>query len=325
MRRREFITLIGSAITWPFSAWAQQAALPLVGFLSSTSEQGYRPFIDAVFRGLNEQGFSQGRNITVEYRWADGKYEVLPKFANDLVHIPARVIVAIAPPAAAAAKAATSTIPIVFSSAADPVALGLVESMNRPGGNLTGINLLLFAMASKRIELLVRLTPTTSTIALLANANNPSAKHSITEAESAANELNKKLLVFNAGSENEIDAAFNQMPQQGTEALAVEPDPFLLANREKIVALAAEHGLPTIYPHREFADAGGLISYGTSVSAAYREIGLYAGRILNGEKASDLPIVQSAHFELVINNRTAKSLGIAVPPNVLALADEVIE
>jgi putative tryptophan/tyrosine transport system substrate-binding protein len=324
MRRRDFIRALGVATSWPLVANAQEK-VPVIGFLGSTSAEGYKPFVGAFFRGLSSEGFAEGQTVTVEYRWADGQYDRLPGLANELVRIPASVVVAIAPPAARAAKAATSSIPIVFSTSGDPVALGLVPSLSRPGGNLTGVNFLLFAMATKRLDLLSKLVPKVDTIGLLVNPNNPSTPRSMEDARSAAEALRKKLIVGRAGTVQEIDAAFGQFTQQKVGAVSVEADPFLLARRDQLAAQAAQHRLPTIYPHRENAEAGGLISYGTHLSDAYHQIGVYAGRILKGEQPANLPVMQVSKFELVINHKTAQALDLAVPPDLLTIADEVIE
>jgi putative tryptophan/tyrosine transport system substrate-binding protein len=322
--RRMFIALLGGAAAWPLRADAQSAS-PVIGFLSSTAARGYERFVDAFFRGLGEQGYAEGRNVSVEYRWADGEYGRLPALAADLIRLRSDVIVAIAPPAARAAKAATSSIPIVFSANGDPVTLGLVSSLNRPGGNLTGVNFLLFATGTKRLDLATKVVTGADTIGLLANPNNPSTARSTADAQAAAAALGKRLVVAAAGTTVEIEAGFQQFVQQKAGAISVEPDPFLLARREQIVALAASHLLPAIYPHREYADVGGLISYGTSLTEAYRQMGIYTGRILKGERPSDLPIVQATTFELVVNQKTASSLGLTIAPDVLTLADEVIE
>jgi putative ABC transport system substrate-binding protein len=325
MRRRKFVLTLGAAAAWPLAARAQQGASPVIGFLSSTAEQGYERFIEAFFRGLGEQGYAEGRNVSVEHRWADGDYDRLPALAADLIRSRSDVIVAIAPPAARAAKAATSTIPIVFSANGDPVALGLVSSLNRPGGNVTGVNFLLFATGTKRLDLATKVVTGADTIGLLANPNNPSTARSTADAQTAAAALGKRLVVAAAGTMAQIDAGFQHFVQQKVGAISVEPDPFLLARREQIVALAARQRLPAIYPHREYADVGGLISYGTSLTEAYRQMGIYTGRILKGERPSDLPIVQATTFELVVNQKTATSLGLVIAPDVLTLADEVIE
>jgi putative tryptophan/tyrosine transport system substrate-binding protein len=326
IRRREFVFILGGAVAaWPLATRAQQPAMPLIGILSSTSAAPYKHLVEAIFRGLREQGFDFGRNAAVEQRWADGQYDRLPGFASELTSLPAKVIIAIAPPAARAAKAATSSIPIIFSTAGDPVALGLVSSLNRPGGNLTGISLMLFAMAGKRLELLTKLTPSVNTIGMLINPNNPSSPVSVADAQAAAKTLDLKLILAHAGTSREIDAAFAHFVEQRAGAISVEADPFLLARREQLAAQAARYSLPTIYPHRENAEVGGLISYGTDLIDAYRQIGIYAGRVLKGEQPADLPVMQVSKFELLINMKTAKTLGLEIPPNLLALADEVIE
>jgi putative ABC transport system substrate-binding protein len=326
VRRREFIVLLGgTAAAWPFAARSEQPAKTVIGILSSTSAAPYKSFVEAIFRGLREQGLDPGGKVAVEQRWADGQYDRLPDFASELIRLPANVIIAIAPPSARAAKAATSSIPIVFSTAGDPVALGLVSSLNRPGANLTGVNLMLFAMASKRLELLTKVTATANTIGMLVNPNNPSSLVSVADAQAAAKTLGLKLIIGRAGTSNEIDAAFADFIEQKVGAVSVEADPFLLARREQLAAQATRYSLPTIYPHRENAEVGGLMSYGTDMIDAYRQIGIYAGRVLNGEQPADLPVVQVSKFELLINMKTAKALGLEIPPSLLALADEVIE
>jgi putative ABC transport system substrate-binding protein len=324
MRRRDVIGVLGAAAAWPIAARAQPTP-PLIGLLSSTSSEGYQPFVEAFLRGLADEGHHDGKTVTLEYRWADGHYDRLPAMAAELVRLPASVIVAIAPPAARAAKAATSSIPIVFSTSGDPVALGLVASLGRPGGNLTGVNFLLFAMATKRLDLLSKVAPNADTIGLLVNPNNPSTPRSMEDARSAAEALGKKLVVGRAGSAEEIDAAFEQFTRQRVGAVSVEADPFLLARRDQLAVQAAQHRLPAIYPHRENAEAGGLVSYGTTLSDAYRQIGVYTGRILKGAQPANLPVMQVSRFELVINHKTARALGLALPPDLLTIADEVIE
>jgi putative ABC transport system substrate-binding protein len=326
MRRREFLgALGGAAIAWPIGARAQHAATPVVGFLSSTSAEPYKPLVDAVSSGLKERGFVEGRNVSIQHRWADGNYERLVGLAKDLVGLRPNVIVAVAPPAARAARAATTSIPIVFSTSGDPVALGLVSSLNRPGENLTGVNLMLFAMGPKRLDLLTKLVPKAKSIGLLVNPKNPSTARSLAEVQSVAKALNKTLIVVGASTESEIDAAFDQLAQQKVSALSVEADPYLLARRDQLAARATRASLPAIYPHRENAEAGGLISYGTDLSDAYRQIGIYAGRVLNGERPGNLPVMQITKFELVINMKTAKALQLAIPPDLLSLADQIIE
>jgi len=323
--RRQFLSLLGAAAAWPLAARAQQSAMPVIGFLGSPSATPYKPFVDAVFRGLAERGFVQGKNVAVEHRWADGQYDRLPALATELVRQNVSVIVAIAPPAARAAKAATSSIPIVFSTAGDPVALGLVSSLNRPGGNLTGVNFLLFATVTKRLELLTKLAPMADTLGVLVNPSNPSTARSTVDAQAAAEALSKKLILAKARTARDIETGFGHFGQQKVRAISVESDPFLTARREQIVALAAAHSLPAIYSHREFAEVGGLVSYGTSLPDAYRQIGIYVGRILNGEQPAGLPIMQATKFEMVINLKTAKALDLEVPLHLQQLADEVIE
>jgi putative ABC transport system substrate-binding protein len=324
MRRRDFIALLGGAAAWPLAVRAQQA-MPVIGLLGSASAMPYKPFVDAIFQGLGEEGFVQGKNVAVEQRWADGQYDRLPAFASELVRLRVNVIVAIAPPAARAAKAATSSIPVVFSTAGDPVALGLVSSLNRPGGNLTGVNFLLFATVTKRIELLTKLAPTADTIGVLVNPSNPSTARSVTEAQAAAEALGKKLIVGEAGTARDIETGFAHFVQQKVRAIMIEGDPFLTARRDQIVALVAQHSLPAVYSHREYAEVGGLVSYGTSLTDAYRQIGVYTGRVLKGEQPANLPVMQATKFELVINLKTAKAIGLQISDNLLSLADEVIE
>jgi putative tryptophan/tyrosine transport system substrate-binding protein len=325
-RRREFITLLsGAAVAWPLAARAQQPSIPIIGFLSSTSATPYKPFVDAFSKGLRERGYVEGKNVALEYRWADGRYDRLAGFADDLVRLHASVIVAVAPPAARAAKAATSSIPIVFSTSGDPVALGLVSSLNRPGSNLTGVNLMLFSMSAKRLDLLTKLAPEASTIGLLVNPNNPSTVGSLADSEAAAQALGKKVLVARAGTERDIDRGFDQFVQQRVRASSVEADPYLLARRDQIVARAARLSLPAIYPHREYVEVGGLASYGTDLFDGYRQLGIYTARVLNGESPANLPVMQVTKFEMVINMNTAKMFQMVIPPNVLTLADGVIE
>ena len=324
MRRRDFVTLLVGAAVWPLSAHAQQA-MPIVGLLSSTSAAPHKPFVDAIFIGLRDKGFFVGQNIVVEARWADGRYEQLPRLANELARLPSKVIVAIAPPAAQAARAATPSIPIVFSAASDPVSLGLVPNLNQPGGNVSGVNLMLFAMSGKRLDLLTKFVPKAGIIGLLVNPNNPSTVRSSKDAQATAQALGKKVVVVEGGSEGDIDAAFNQLKQQKVEAISVEADPFLLARRNQIVAKAAQLSLPAIYPHREYVEAGGLVSYGTDMLDAYRQIGVYVGRILSGEQVGNLPVLQVTKFEMLINLKTAQSLNLTIPPDVITLADQVIE
>jgi putative tryptophan/tyrosine transport system substrate-binding protein len=325
MRRREFISLVGGAAAWPLAARAQQPALPLIGFLNSTSPDGYAPFVAAFRQGLKEAGYVDGQNATIEYRWAEGQYDRLPAMAADLIQRKVSVIAATTTPAALAAKAATATVPIVFTTGGDPIKLGLVASLNRPGGNVTGVSNLLNELGSKRLGLLRELVPAAAVIATLVNPNFQDAESQLRDVETAARALGLQLIVLKASSEREIDAAFATMAQQGAGALLVTTDPFLLARRDQIVALAARGVIPVLYPVRDFAVAGGLMSYGTDFADSYRQAGIYAGRIVRGEKPADLPVQRSTKFEFVINFKTAKALGLAVPNSMQLLADEVIE
>ena len=326
MRRREFITALSGAAAWPAIAWAQQPAMPIIGYLSARSAQTDVPMLAAFTRGLAENGFATGRNVAIEYRWGEGKFDSLPAQAADLVDRRVAVLVAAGGEIVAGiAKAATSTIPIVFLVSGDPVQSGLVASVNRPGGNVTGVNMLLFTLTGKQLGLLRELVPASSTVAVLVNPQQPVARLQASEAKSAARATGQRLVVVTASTEPEIDTAFATMLQERAEALLVVASPFFVVSAPKIVALAARHALPALYFRRELADAGGLMSYGSSTDEAYRQAGVYAARILKGEKPADLPVVQSALFELVINLKTAKALGITVPPALLARADEVIE
>jgi len=326
MKRREFITLLGGAAAWPLAARAQQLALPAVGYLNPGSPESDTSRLTGLRRGLSQTGYVEGRNFVIEYRWAGNQVDRLPALAADLVQLPVNVIVASATISALAAKAATAKIPIVFSVAADPVQLGLVASLNRPGGNLTGFNSLIGELGSKGLALLHDLVPSVPTIAFLQNPSNPIfAAFYERDVLAAASAIGVKVQMFKAGTDREIDAAFASLAQERTGALLVGVDPFLINRTEQIVAFAARHAIPTLYPFRDFVVAGGLISYGVSLIEHYRQVGLYAGRILKGEKPGDLPVEQSTKLELVINLKTAKALGLEVPAKLLALADEVIE
>jgi len=326
MRRREFIALLGSGVAgWPLTAGAQQSTLPVIGFLNGASPDGYVPFVDAFRQGLKEAGYSEGQNATIEYRWAEGHYERLPALASDLVNRKVTVIAATSTPAAQAAKAATATVPIVFTTGGDPIKLGLVAALNRPGGNATGVSSLITELGSKRLGLLRELVPSITAIATLINPNFPDAETQLADAGAAVRALGLRLIVLRAADEREIDAAFATIAQQGAAALDVAVDPFFTARRDQIVALAARHRIPAVYPVRDFAVAGGLMSYGTDFVDSYRQAGIYTGRIVSGEKAGDLPMQRSTKFEFVINFKTAKALGLAVPNSMQLLADEVIE
>jgi putative ABC transport system substrate-binding protein len=325
IRRREFISILGgAAAAWPLVARAQQAAMPVVGFLHTTSLSHWAPYVAAFRRGMNEAGYIEGRNVTVEYRWAEGQTDRLPGLAADLVHRRVAVIAANTP-SALAAKAVTSSIPIVFNSGADPVKLGLVSSLNRPGSNVTGVMFLSHLLEAKRLGLIHELLSKTTMIAALVNPKYPAAADQVRDMREAAHILGRQIHVQNASFESELATAFANIAQQRADALVVAADPGLVAWRDKIVALAAQHAVPAIYPVREFADAGGLMSYSPSLVDAYRQVGIYAGKILAGAKPADLPISQSVKFELVINLKTAKALGLEVPPMLIARADEVIE
>jgi putative tryptophan/tyrosine transport system substrate-binding protein len=325
VRRREFIALIGgAAVAWPVAARAQQ--VPVVGFLATTSPAPFAHLVAGFRRGLQEAGFLEGRNVAIEYRWAEGRYDQVPALAADLVQRQVAVIVTTGgETSAVAAKAATKTIPIVFNTGTDPVRLGLVTSLARPGGNATGVNIFTTELAEKRLGLLHDLIPAASTIAVLLNPNFAPAVVNLQESEVAARAAGRTVVAFHASRDDEIETAFARIIQMRPGALLVGSDPFFNSRREQIVALAARHAIPAIYEWREFAQAGGLMSYGTSLIEAYRQQGVYAGRILKGEKPADLPVVQLSKFELIINLITAKTLGLTFPPGLLAIADEVIE
>jgi putative ABC transport system substrate-binding protein len=324
--RRKFIARLGgTALAWPLAARAQQPAIPVIGFLSSFSEtQSARPLAE-FRRGLNENGFTEGQNVTMESRFADGRYDRLPTMAAELVHRPVDLIFAAAPPAALAAKAATTSIPIVFVVGFDPVTAGLVASLNRPGGNLTGMTLISNPLAQKRLEVLLELVPKASVIAMLINPVSPDTAPEIRAVQEMTKQRGLQLQIVNASSLSEVDAAIAALAEKHAHALLVGSDPFYLTQPSEIAASVARLALPAIYPFREFAAAGGFVSYGTNRAISYRQAGVYASRILKGTKAADLPVMQPATFELVINLKTAKALGLEVSPMLLARADEVIE
>jgi putative ABC transport system substrate-binding protein len=326
VRRREFISLFGGAAAWPLAARAQQPAMPVVGFMNIFSPENVPQWVAAFRQGLKEIGFVEGQNVAVEYRWAHGQYERLPELAAELVRRQVTVIAATGgDPSPQVAKAATQTIPIVFTANGDPVGNGLVASLNRPGGNVTGFTIFGPAAASKRLQLLHELVPQAAAISFLMNPTNPNGEIETRATETAARSLGKEMLVLGASSELELDTAFAAMAQERVGALLVGSDPFFFWQRDHVAGLAARHRIPAIYDLREFAQTGGLMSYGNSLTNLYRQVGVYVGRILKGEKPADLPVLQSTKFELVINLKTAKALGLDVPPTLLARADEVIE
>jgi putative tryptophan/tyrosine transport system substrate-binding protein len=324
MRRREFIALAGGAVAvWPLSSRAQ-SGVPVIGFVGSSSPAV--SFAAALRQGLKETGYIEGQNIAIEFRWSEGDYSRLPAFAADLVSRGVAVIVAGGPPAARAAKAATSTIPIVFTSGDDPVRIGLVPSLNSPGGNITGVYLAFSEMSAKKLGLLHDLLPQVTVVGALLNPNSPTAERQAKDLQTAAHTLGLQIQIVNASSApQEIDAAFNALDQKKVGAVLVGSDPSYAVRTEQIITLTKRYAMPTIYELRQFVDAGGLMSYGTNINDAYRAAGDYVGRILKGEKPADLPVVQEAKFELVINMKTAKTLGVNISGNVLSLADEVIE
>jgi putative tryptophan/tyrosine transport system substrate-binding protein len=322
MRRREFISLLSGAAAWPLAARAQQAAMPVIGFLQTGAPGATAHMTAAFHRGLKEAGYVEGQNVEVVYRYADGQYDRLPSLVADLVRRQVALIGAFGPPAAQAAKAATTTIPIVFTST-DPVKYGLVASLNRPGGNATGVFVLTTDLEGKRLELLGELVSASAPVAVLINPKGEYAEQQAKDLQAGAPRIGRQILILS--NERDIDNAFRTLVARQAAGLSVAGDVFFDNRREQLIALAAYHGIPAIYQFREYALAGGLMTYGTSITDSYRQAGVYAGRVLKGEKPSDLPVVQPTKFDLVINLKTAKALGLEIPAKLLALADEVIE
>jgi putative tryptophan/tyrosine transport system substrate-binding protein len=326
MRRRDFITLLGGgAVPWPVAARAQQPTMPVIGFLSSRGPADSTNVLAAFHQGLNEAGYIEGRNVAIEYRWANGQYDRLPALAADLVGRQVTVIAAIGSPSAPAAKATTTTIPIVFIIGFDPVEVGLVTSLARPGGNLTGVTVLGVELGSKRLELLHELVPAANIVAALVNPNTPAAETQSMDLQTAARALGLKLHVLHASTERDFDTVFATLLQLGAGGLVVGNDTFFSTRSEQLAALALRHAMPAIFQYREFAAAGGLMSYGGNLTDNYRLTGVYTGRILKGEKPADLPVMQSTKVELIVNLKTAKVLGLTLPLSLLGRADEVIE
>jgi ABC-type uncharacterized transport system substrate-binding protein len=323
MKRREFILALGSAAAaWPVAARAQQPAMPVVGFLNGASPEKYEPFVNAFLRGLKETGYNERQNVTIEYRWADGQYARFPEMVRDLIRRQVAVI-AVNTPAARIAKQATANIPIVFFTGEDPVTSGLVKSLSRPSGNATGVTSMFGGLATKQFGLLRELAPSASTVAFLVNPQNPITEPNVRDAKEAAEVLGLQVRILNASTEAEIDLAFETLRQGVADALLVQPDAFL--NNRRIVALAARHAVPTMYQVRDLTAAGGLISYGPGLADLYRQMGVYTGKVLQGTHPAELPVLQPTRFELIINLKTAKTLRVEIPANLLALADEVIE
>lgn len=325
MKRREFLGLLGgAAAAWPLAARAQRA-MPVIGFLNGTSLQGYGRFLPAFRQGLSETGYTENRNVTIEYRWAEGNYERLATMAADLVRRRVDVIAATTTPANIIAKAATTTIPVVFTTSSDPVELGLVASLSHPGGNVTGAVTLNVEVGPKRLELLHRIMPTVGIIGILINPDRPGAANQLRALSEAAHALGREIRIFRADIENDIDATFKQFAEQRVKGLLVNTDAFFFSQRDRLIRLAERHAIPAIFDRREFAEAGGLMSYGGSATEIYRLAGIYTGRILKGDKPADMPVQQSTKLELMINLKTARLLGLTIPSGFLAVADEVIE
>ena len=326
MQRRHFITLLGGAAAWPLAARAQQPTMPVIGFVNVASAKGYALQLSTFLKGLSETGYVEGRNVSIEYRWAEGRTDRLPEMVADLVHRQVAVIAATSTPAALAAKAATTTIPIIFEMASDPVQLGLVASLNQPGGNVTGVTNANVGIGPKRLQLLHELVPTASVIALLVNPTNPTVAETNTkELQAAARTLGLEIHVLNASTERDLDEVFAKLVQLRAGGLVIGPDPLFASRSEQLAALALRYAVPTIFQNCEFAVAGGLLSYGAEATDAYRLAGIYTGRVLKGDKPADLPVQQATKVELIINLKTAKALGVNVPNTLIGRADEVIE
>jgi putative ABC transport system substrate-binding protein len=326
VKRREFITLLGgAAAAWPLAARAQQPAMPVIGFLNSGSAAEFAHLVAAFKEGLNEAGHVEGKNVAVEYRWAQGENDRLAGLAADLIHRQVAVIAAFAPPAAAAAKAATTTIPVIFSVGSDPIDLGLVSSFRRPTSNLTGINTFATWLNPKRQELLHELVPNASLVAMLVNPSSAQTQSELRDVEAAAGRLGQQVRIFNVTTDRELDAAFATIVDPHIGGLLVQTDQFFTVRRDQLVLLTTRHAIPAVFGYREFVMAGGLMSHGTSLRAAYRQVAIYAGRILKGEKPADLPVQQATAFETVVNLKAAKALGVTIPTAILLRADEVIE
>ena len=322
--RREFITLLGGAAAWPLAARAQQGAVPVIGFLSSAAPGPYAPFVSAFNNGLKEAGYFEGQNVTIEYRWTEGQAGRMPELAADLVRRPVTVLVGNTP-GALAAKAVTATIPIVFATVTDPVKAGLVASLNRPGGNATGVYFFLADLGSKQVGLLRELLPAAARVGLLVNPTSPLTEPATKDVTAVASAIGLKIDIVPARDSREIEAAFATLVRDRADALLVGPDGFLLSRRLQIATLATRHAIPTLYNVREYPEVGGLMSYGTSQAEAYYQVGVYTGKVLKGAKPADLPVIQSTKFELVINLPTARAIGLEIPATLLARADEVIE
>jgi putative ABC transport system substrate-binding protein len=325
MKRREFIVLISGTAALVVSARAQQPSLPVIGYLESASQGQFADLIPAFRKGLSETGYLDGQNVRIEYRWAEGQYDRLPTLTAELVRDHATIIFTTALISAQAAKGVTTTVPIVFVSGPDPVQFGLVASLNRPGGNLTGITLFTSTVGAKRLQLLRELLPAATTFAFIVNPSNTRADSDVEEMETAARALGQQIIVAKAGTDRDLETAFATLAQRSIQALVIGGDPFFNGQAQQLVALASHYAIPTVYPLHEFATAGGLMSYGSSISDAYRQAGIYAGHILKGAKPADLPVMQPTKFELVINLKTARTLGVEIPPTLLARADKVIE